>query len=125
MLVRLEKEMARECLVLVFGDSGINNRKYDWRSVMAKDEPLLVTTKQGVFFGYGEPANEEHKTLRNGRMVVYWSKDVRGVVGLAATGPSKACRISTAAPEIVVRNVTLICRCSEEAAKAFEEAPWS
>lgn len=88
--------------------------------------PLVVTTERGVFFGYGTPDIEaQHVRLSNARMVVYWSADCRSVVGLAATGPSNACRIGPKAPAIIVRNVTAVIECSEEAATKFEQAPWS
>jgi hypothetical protein len=88
--------------------------------------PMVVTTERGVFFGYGTPdINAEHVRLTDARMVVYWSADCRSVVGLAANGPSNGCKIGPAAPAIIVRNVTAIIECSDEAAKKFEGAPWS
>ena len=90
-----------------------------------KDVPLVVTTQRGVFFGYGDPANVEHIRIERARMVVYWSQDCRSVVGLAATGPSKQCRIGPAAPSMVVRNVTAIIECTKDAAEKFEGAPWA
>lgn len=89
-------------------------------------KPLVVTTERGVFFGYGEPDLEaQHVRLTNARMVVYWSADCRSVVGLAANGPTKGCRIGPQAPAMIVRNVTAVIECSEAAAKKFEEAPWT
>lgn len=91
-----------------------------------KSVPLVVTTERGVFFGYGEPDLEaQHVRITGARMVVYWSADCRSVVGLAANGPTKGCRIGPQAPAIIVRNVTAVIECSEAAAKKFEEAPWS
>jgi hypothetical protein len=88
--------------------------------------PLVVTTERGVFFGYGTPdLNAEHVRLTQARMVVYWSADCRSVVGLAANGPSNGCKVGPAAPALIVRNVTAIIECSNEAAKKFEGAPWS
>jgi len=92
----------------------------------SKSVPLVVTTERGVFFGYGEPAlDAQHVRLTAARMVVYWSADCRSVVGLAANGPSKGCRIGPKAPAIIVRNVTAVIECSDDAAKKFEDAPWS
>lgn len=91
-----------------------------------KAVPLVVTTERGVFFGYGEPKiDAQHVRLTAARMVVYWSADCRSVVGLAANGPSNGCRIGPKAPAIIVRNVTAVIECSEDAAKKFEDAPWS
>lgn len=91
-----------------------------------KSVPVVVTTERGVFFGYGEPDLEaQHVRLTSARMVVYWSADCRSVVGLAANGPTKGCRIGPKAPAIIVRNVTAVIECSNEAAEKFESAPWS
>jgi hypothetical protein len=88
--------------------------------------PMVVTTERGVFFGYGTPdINAQHVRLTSARMVVYWSADCRSVVGLAANGPSNGCKIGPAAPAIIVRNITAMIECSDEAAKKFEGAPWS
>lgn len=90
-----------------------------------KAVPLVVTTKhKGVFFGYGVYAGEEITVLENARMVVYWSPDTKSVVGLAANGPSKSCRISPAVPSITIRDVTAGIVCSADAAAKFEAAPW-
>jgi hypothetical protein len=91
-----------------------------------KSVPLVVTTERGVFFGYGSPnLDAEHIRVTSARMVVYWGADCRSVVGLAANGPTNSCRIGPAAPAINIRNVTAIIECSDEAAKKFEQAPWS
>ena len=91
-----------------------------------KKQPVVVTTERGVFFGYGTPdLDAQHVRLESARMVVHWSADCRSVVGLAATGPSKSCRIGPAAPAMIVRNVTAIIECSDEAAKKFEDGPWA
>lgn len=88
--------------------------------------PVVVTTERGVFFGYGVlDINAQHIRIENARMVVYWSADCRSVVGLAANGPTKGCKIGPSAPAIIVRNVTAIIECSDSAAKRFEDAPWS
>ena len=88
--------------------------------------PLVVTTShRGVFFGYGVPSDAQTIRLERARMVVYWSCDVRSVLGLAATGPSKACKVGPTAPAITLRDVTSVIEVSEEAAKRFEEGPWA
>lgn len=93
---------------------------------MKNATPMVVTTERGVFFGYGKPdLTAQHVKLTNARMVVYWSADCRSVVGLAANGPTNGCKIGPKAPAILIRNVTAVIECSNEAAKRFEEAPWS
>ena len=92
----------------------------------SKSIPLLVTTAhRGVFFGYGQPGDAETIALTQARMCVYWSADMRGVMGLAAQGPSKSCKIGPAVPSLILRNVTAVIECTAEAAKRWEEGPWT
>lgn len=93
---------------------------------MAKKEKAVVvcTDKKGVFFGYADNTRGDAITLKRARMCVYWSADMKGVMGLAAQGPSKTCRIGDAVPEIELRGITCVMACSDEAAKRWEDAPW-
>ena len=92
---------------------------------MKTDRPVLVTTEhKGVFFGYTSDKTGPRVTLRNARMCVYWSTDLRGVLGLAVRGPSKTCKVSPAA-DIVLEGVTMICEVQPTAVKAWEDAPWA
>lgn len=87
---------------------------------------LLVTTlHKGVFAGYGIPTEEKTIRLEEARMCVYWSADVHGVVGLAAKGPSKTCRIGPAAPSMILQDVTAVMEISAEAEAKWKEQPWS
>lgn len=91
-----------------------------------KSIPLIVTTAhKGVFFGYGTPTTESTIRIERARMCVYWSSDIKGVVGLASVGPNKNCKIGPAAPAITLRDVTSVMELSEEAAKCWEAQPWS
>lgn len=91
--------------------------------------PVLITTdntKRGVFMGFINPEDADKETLEaeEVRMVVYWSADVRGVVGLAFKGPTKGCRISGAAKRAVLKGVTATLEISDEALKAWRKEPW-
>lgn len=91
----------------------------------AQERPVLVTTEhRGVFFGYATATDGEQLSLKRARNCVYWSSDVKGFMGLAANGPSKACRIGPAA-DITLRNITAVLEVSAEAAKKWEAAPWN
>lgn len=91
-----------------------------------KDKPLLITTaRRGVFFGYGQPTKESTITLRNARMCVYWSAELRGVLGLATAGPNKNCKVGPSVNEITLRDVTSISLCSAEAVEQWEKGSWS
>ncbi len=98
------------------------------KKVQKKEKAVVVTTaRHGVFFGYvptGANLEVDRITLKNCRMCVYWSADVKGVMGLAATGPSSSCRITPAAPSFSINEVTGVMVCTPQAAAAWEDAPW-
>ena len=88
--------------------------------------PVVVCTKyRGVFFGYTEDTTNGTVTLTNARMCVYWHKSLKGVLGLASSGPSKGCRVGDAVERIELRGVTAIIECSDKAVERWEAAPWS
>ena len=85
---------------------------------------IVTTTHRGVFFGYtSDPADADKVRLRRCRMAVRWSRDVKGVLGLAAAGPTSGCRISPAA-DLCLRDITCVMECTAEAICAWEGAPW-
>lgn len=87
--------------------------------------PVLVTTaNRGVFFGFADATDGETINLKDARLCVYWSADVKGFMGLASAGPSKGCRIGPPA-DITLRNITAVVEVKPEAVKAWENAPWS
>lgn len=87
--------------------------------------PLVVTTAhRGVFFGYGKPTTEAIIRIEKARMCVYWSADVKSVLGLASNGPSNSCKVGPAVPAITLRDVTSIMECSEAATAKWEGGPW-
>jgi len=91
-------------------------------------KPVMVTTKhRGVFFGYGPAkATDGAITIKQSRMCVYWSADVRGVMGLASGGPTSSCRVTHALPEpVTLYDVTGVFGVSDDAVKKWESAPWS
>lgn len=91
-----------------------------------KPVPIVVTTAhRGVFFGYGIPTDKPTIRIEKARMCVYWDAETRGINGLAANGPGKGCRVSPAIPGMTLRDVTAVFECSDEAAKAWENQPWS
>ena len=86
---------------------------------------LVTTTHKGVFFGYGEPTTEATIKLERARMCVYWSSECHGVLGLAAKGPTKNCKVGPAVPAITLRDVTSVTEVSEAAVQAWEREPWN
>jgi hypothetical protein len=93
-------------------------------TVRADEQAVLVTTEyRGVFFGYATDTIGHNIKLRRGRNCLYWSADVKGFLGLAVTGPTENCRVGPAA-DIDIRNVTSVAKCTKEAVKAWESAPW-
>ena len=84
---------------------------------------VVTTTHRGVFFGYASDVNGAIIKLRAGRNCLAWSADVKGFMGLAATGPSKNCRVGPAV-DISLRDITSVIECTPEAVAAWESAPW-
>lgn len=99
-------------------------------SVPTHHQAVLVTTAhRGVFFGYAKlPEDLSTVTalaLHRARMVVYWSADMKSVLGLANEGPSKTCRIGKPANGTVM-HITSVWRVGAlEAIARFESAPWA
>ena len=94
---------------------------------MAKSKPVVVTTEhKGVFFGYqSRPLSGGVVTLTQARNCLYWSADVKGFMGLAATGPSKSCRVGPEVPAIELTAVTSVIDATPEAAQRWSAAPWA
>lgn len=94
----------------------------------SKGAPVVVTTEhRGVFFGYLQDDGTEPGTtvtITDAQMCVYWSTDVRGIVGLAATGPTSGCKITPAAPSITLHGVTAVMGATDEAVIAWQKRPW-
>ena len=87
--------------------------------------PVLVTTAhRGVFFGYATKTDGETVALKRARLCLFWSRDVKGFMGLAATGPTSGCRIGPAA-DITLRNITAVLTVTPKAVAAWERAPWT
>jgi hypothetical protein len=84
---------------------------------------LVTTTHRGVFFGYATETDGTSIKLRAARNCVYWSSEVRGFLGLAATGPTKSCKVGPAA-DIELRDITCVAECAPAATQAWESAPW-
>jgi hypothetical protein len=84
---------------------------------------MVTTIHRGVFFGYATETSRETIKLKRARNCIYWSRDVKGFLGLASTGPSSACKIGPAA-DIELRNITCVVEVTPEAAEKWEQSPW-
>lgn len=95
---------------------------------MKKIAVLITTdsTKRGVFAGFIDLADADKviMTVEELRMCVYWSSDMKGVLGLASMGPSKTCRISKAVKKATLQGVTAVVELSDEALKNWRQEPW-
>lgn len=90
----------------------------------AKERAVLVTTAhRGVFFGYAEATDGATIKLRAARCCVYWPRENKGVLGLAAEGPKRGARVGPAA-DIELRDITCVAECTPEAVTVWETAPW-
>jgi hypothetical protein len=89
------------------------------------ERPVLVTTAhRGVFFGFATDTGGETISLRAARCCLYWSRDVKGFLGLAALGPSASCRVGPPA-DITLRNITSVAEVTAAAVAKWEASPWS
>jgi hypothetical protein len=85
---------------------------------------LVTTAHRGVFFGFAADTDGETIKLRAARCCVFWSRDVKGFLGLAANGPTASCRIGPPA-DITLRNITSVAEVTPAAVAAWEKSPWS
>ena len=96
---------------------------------MAKAKQYVVvatkTRRWSVLAGELVSRDGDTVTLRNARMIVYFSADARSVVGCAATGPGHGARVSPAVDEAVVSGCELVLVCTPAAREAIEAEPWS
>ena len=96
---------------------------------MEKEKKAVVVTteKRGVFFGLVEDDSKlpAEITLSECRMCICWSKSVKGVLGLTASGPDEKCRITEASPQSTLFSVTGVFSCTPEATDAWRAEPWS
>ena len=83
--------------------------------------------RRGVFCGELVDSDIEKGTctLANARMCVYWSKETRGVQGLASIGPQKDSRITPCIPRQELNGVTTIMHCTDTAWSLWEAEPWN
>ena len=86
---------------------------------------LVTTAHRGVFFGYLKGEAKETVTITDARNCVYWSVDVKGFLGLAATGPTSSCKIGPKVPSLKLLGVTSVCEVTPEAVEKWEKAPWT
>ena len=88
---------------------------------------VVTTAHQGVFAGYTSDNLGSKKTtcsLMQAQMCLFWSDEVRGVLGLASMGPTSNCRISKPVPVLELVDVTAIMDATDEARTAWEKTPW-
>lgn len=90
-----------------------------------KNYKVVTTGKRGVFFGLVSSRKKDSLTLSDAQMCVYWSSDVRGILGLASSGPNKNCRVTKAIPKIELNEITSIMDCTKEAIENWKQCFWS
>ncbi len=91
--------------------------------------PVVVTTEhKGVFFGYCTKATEDTLartiTLTDAQMCLYWSSEVKSVMGLASVGPSNTSRVSSPVPKITLTDTTSVMDATDKAVTAWQQRPW-
>lgn len=86
---------------------------------------VVTTAHGGVFYGMLTALEANVATLTQARNCLYWSRSVKGFLGLAAEGPKKDCRVGPEVEELVLYDVTSITRCTPSAIEKWKAAPWS
>lgn len=93
------------------------------------NKPVVVTTvHKGVFFGYikdSQPTDVKTIRIERARNCIYWSTSVRGFMGLAASGPTKDCRVGLSVPALTLQDVNGVIEATPEAAAAWEKGFFS
>ena len=118
-----KEEIVRQLLALL--NSNETETAVAKPSTPVKKAVLVTTAHRGVFCGYAEDTSGETITLMEARMAVYWSKDMRGVLGLASKGPSESCRISPAVESMTLESITGVALVSDDAMARWKAEPWS
>lgn len=85
---------------------------------------LVTTAHRGVFAGWARDTSGSTIALRAARCCIYWPRETKGFLGLAATGPSSGARVGPPA-DIELREVTCVAAVTDAARAAWEAAPWS
>ena len=91
----------------------------------AETAVMVTTAHKGVLFGYATDTTGDRIILRNARVCISWSSDLRGFGGLATSGPNKNCRVGPAVPSMDLRGITSVSEVTPEAIKAWESQPWA
>lgn len=90
-----------------------------------KMNPYIVccgASGRAVIYGYveGEPEQGKPCRVHDAKMVIYWSADTGGLLGLAAKGPAEGCKITAQVDETVTSPVTEWVAVKPAAAKAID-----
>lgn len=89
---------------------------------------VVTTSHRDVWFGVlGQMPKTPEKVLRllHARHGYYWGTGIDGIGGLAATGPGPGAKIGAVVPELQIRDVVAVLRCSDAARDRWESATWA
>ena len=86
---------------------------------------VVTTSHRGVFFGTLAKREGSDVELENARVCIYWTRETRGFVGLAKTGPLGDSRVSRSCPRMAISSVTSIMECTQESVTRWESGPWN
>ncbi len=107
----------------------MTTKKKAAKTKKATEQAVVICTdheKRGVFFGYATGGIVRGKiTLKRARMAVYWSRETKGVLGLAAGGPQAGSRITPAVPSVDLEGATCRIECDAAAIAAWENGTWA
>lgn len=87
---------------------------------------MICTEKRGVFVGMCEDPDAEPQILYDAQMIVEWSEETHGVMGIASRGPAEGSKIGPPVPSLShkQKEITCVIRMTEQAIIKCREEPW-
>ena len=88
---------------------------------------VITTDHRGIFFGQLTSLDTATRAgvLTEARNCLKWSSEVRGFLGLAATGPIGSSRVGPAVPRLELTGITSVTDCTPAAAEQWMSGPWA
>lgn len=88
---------------------------------------VVVATKTRrwcVIAGVLESEKKDTVVLRDARMIIYYSMDAHGLLGVAARGPGESARVSPRVDRATVHGVEVVLDATSDARAAIQAEPW-
>jgi len=108
----------------------MTQNKQDKLETNWKDQWVVVTTnkdRRGVFYGLLKEwdRDKDYLILEQARMIIYWSQETKGVLGLASDGAANGSKVTSTIPMIELNGITAILLATQKAQKRFRDEIWN